>query len=96
MLLGRPVEADKEAVEVLTHQCKDNLEAQEAPARRQVLRVAHRRPRRQIHQLIWELAGRYIGTRREPMVPGTDLSGMRSRETGTACPREFCYKTRTG
>ena len=96
MLLGRLAVADKKAEEVLMYQCKDNLEAREAPARRQVLRVAHRRPRRQIHQLIWELAGWYIGTRREPMVPGTDLSGMRSRETGTACPREFCYRTRAG
>ena len=94
MLLGRPVVADKEAVEVLMYQCKDNLEAREAPARRQVLREAHRRPRRQIRQLIWALAGWYIETRREPMVLGTELSGMQSKETGTACPREYRYRTR--
>ena len=96
MLLGRPAVADKEVAGVLIYHCKDNLEARETQARRLVPRVAHHHPRRQIPQLIWELTGWYIRTRREPMVPGTDLSGMRSRETETACPREFCYKTRTG
>ena len=57
MLLGRPVKADKEAVEMLTYQCKVNLEAREAPARRQALRVAHHRPRLRIPQLIWEPTG---------------------------------------